>query len=80
MNVKLAAQRTYRCALAMDPRLHRAALPKATLRHLRYMHGRIQRGEVTGTKAHRWLGWMQAVVYLHEGATHEHLQQVNKDS
>lgn len=80
MDVKIASQRMIDSFVAaIDPDRAREE-PKATLAHLRYMNAHIQAGVVTGEKAHRWLGWIQAVTYLCGGATHEQIQQVNKES
>lgn len=53
---------------------------KANILHLRHMNQQIQRGVVRDDKAHRWLGWMQAVVYLAGAATHAEVQRINKES
>lgn len=80
MNVKLAAQRTTDSHVSAINLAHDSELPKATVAHLRYMNSRIQDGTVAGDKAHRWLGWMQATVYLAGAATHEAIQQINETS
>ena len=80
MNVQRAAQRTVDSFVAAVPRQDASTRPKATLAHLRWMNDRIQSSEVSGEKAHRWLGWMQAVVYLGGRATIEQLKQVNFES
>ena len=80
MDVKLAAQRTTDAHVSALSLARDAELPKATAAHLRYMNSRIQDGTVTGEKAHRWLGWMQATVYLAGAATHDALQQINETS
>ena len=80
MNVKLAAQRTTDSHVRAINLARDSALPKATVAHLCYMNSRIQDGTVAGEKAHRWLGWMQAVVYLQGAASHEALQQINRTS
>lgn len=65
MDVKVAAART----LALyEKRADTVTLTKipgvyASILHLREMNAKIQSGEVSGEKAHRWLGWMQACVY-----------------
>lgn len=79
MSVKTAAARTARSCVAAIDRRDASEMPKATLSHLRYMNRRIQKGEVVGDKAQRWLGWMQAVAYLCGGATHELLQRINQE-
>lgn len=81
MDVKLAAQRTTEAGVAaIDPNHPLLAQPKASLAHLRYMNERIQAGQVFGEKAHRWLGWIQAVVYLSGALSHDALQKINETS
>ncbi|HET8688334.1 MAG TPA: hypothetical protein VFM18_17125 [Methanosarcina sp.] len=45
--------------------------------HLYEMIEAIESGEVSGEKAHRWLGWMQGVVCCRGGATLEEMKAVN---
>lgn len=80
MDVKLAAQRTTDSHVRAINLGRDSALPKATVAHLLYMNANIQEGIVAGDKAHRWLGWMQAVVYLAGAASHDDLQQINRTS
>lgn len=80
MDVKLAAQRTTDAHVRAINLARDWLLPKATVAHLLYMNARIQEGTVAGDKAHRWLGWLQAVVYLSGAASHEAIQQINETS
>lgn len=76
MDVKIASNRTLEMALA---RPGEVPLLKTSKAHLIYMNRRIQAEEVTGEKAHRWLGWMQACAHI-TGVPHEELQQINKNA
>lgn len=49
-----------------------------SLHHVTEMLGKIVRGEITGTKAHRWLGWAQAIICVGGGATLDELKAINK--
>ncbi len=46
--------------------------------HLQGMLMKIMCDDVTGEKAHRWLGYVQGVVALREGATLEELKDLNR--
>jgi len=35
-------------------------------------------GEITGEKAHRWLGWVQGCVCVGKGGTLEDMKGINK--
>lgn len=75
MNVQIAARRTLPLSHtipSIDPHTGRA--------HVRHMLEQIIRGDITGTKAHRWLGWVQACVCFHGGATLDELKEINHDS
>ena len=81
MNVKQAAQRTVDSCVNAIPLSGELSHPEwARVRHLRSMNEAIQCGAVTGERAHRWLGWLQAVAYLRGGATPEQLQRINAES
>ena len=45
--------------------------------HLRNMVNKIESGEVSGDKAHRWLGYLQGVLVVTGGTTLEDMKQVN---
>lgn len=47
--------------------------------HLHEMCQKIASGEVSGEKAHRWLGWAQAAICIYQGATLEQFKRINKD-
>ena len=84
MDVKVASQKTLALALAAAKTYDESMcglMSHARLSHLKYMDERIQAGvHVQGEKAHRWLGWMQACVYLAGAATHDQLQQINREA
>ena len=46
--------------------------------HLKYMILKMVSGEITGEKAHRWLGWIQGCVCVGGGATLDDMKHVNK--
>lgn len=46
--------------------------------HLFDMIAAIENKEVTGEKAHRWLGWIQGVVCCRGGASLDEMKEVNK--
>jgi hypothetical protein len=75
MDIKLAAQ-------AMRPLLARCTKEveggdATALHHLIDMIDKIEAGEVSGEKAHRWLGWIQGVVCCRGGATLDEMKAVN---
>ena len=77
MNVKIAAMK-------MIPRIVEAHLPEVNDEygkdHLIDMVIKITSDEVTGEKAHRWLGWIQACVCMGRGASLEELKNINHQS
>jgi hypothetical protein len=75
MNIKLAAKYTSELidgakGLARDD-------PETGRQHLHVMAAKIVSGEVTGEKAHRWLGWMQACIVLGDGSTLKEMKEIN---
>lgn len=48
-----------------------------SISHLVYMIEKIESGEVSDEKAHRWLGWIQGVVCCGGGATLEEMKAIN---
>ena len=48
--------------------------------HIDWMLNQIILGTITGTKAHRWLGWAQAVVCFNEDVTLEELKKINYEA
>ena len=47
--------------------------------HLFRMIEKIQNKKVTGEKAHRWIGWIQACVCMGGGANLEDIKNINKE-
>lgn len=48
--------------------------------HLHMMMNKVNLGKVTGEKAHRWLGWVQACIVMGEGATVHDMKEINKNA
>lgn len=46
--------------------------------HIEDMLNKIVSGEISGDKAHRWLGYAQAAVVFGGGASLEIMKQINK--
>lgn len=84
MDIKIAAENT-RNLIDDTPLLPEAADPDGPesyqqpwcKAHLHVMCRKIQEGEVTGEKAHRWLGWVQACICMGSGATLDELKNIN---
>jgi len=48
--------------------------------HIEWMLDGIILGYITGEKAHRWLGWAQGIICIHESLTLEELKLINYES
>lgn len=48
--------------------------------HVADMLRRIQIREITGTKAHRWLGWAQACIVFAGIGTLDDMKRINKEA
>jgi len=46
--------------------------------HLRAMLAMLVSEEITGEKAHRWLGWVQGCVCMGKGGTLGDIKKINK--
>ncbi len=46
--------------------------------HLLEMVRKIERGDVSDEKAHRWIGWIQGCVCMGRGATLDQMKCINK--
>ena len=77
MNIKKATKET---AHLIDKTNLPDEHPEFGKDHLHYMVKVIQDGEVTGEKAHRWLGWLQACMCFGNGATLKELASINIES
>ena len=51
--------------------------PEYGKNHLFEMCNKIYNGVVTGEKAHRWIGWIQAVICISGGSSLEKLSEIN---
>lgn len=77
MDVKIAAQETDKLIDSTNLPLSNAEYGKD---HLHEMVSKITCGEVSGEKAHRWLGYLQGVVVVGGGANLEQVKMINKGS
>lgn len=72
----------HKVAEAMFKIVGKTDLPDApqycTRAHLQSMLMKIMLNDVAGEKAHRWLGYVQGIVALREGATLEELKALNR--
>jgi len=81
MDVKNAANEMWALVDRSElPDDHDAYGKRHLKRHLRAMLALLTAGEVTGEKAHRWLGWIQGCVCIGGGATLDDMKQINKES
>lgn len=48
--------------------------------HLEYMIDKLVSGEISGEKAHRWLGWIQGCICIGKGANLKTMKKINKES
>lgn len=78
MDVKKAANITV--GLYDQRRRKVSNLRYSSYSHILDMNEEIQKEVVTGEKAHRWLGWIQACAYQAGLATLDELKQINKES
>jgi hypothetical protein len=74
MDVRKAAKETAKLIKRIDLSTHDPEYGKL---HLLHMSDQVISGEVTGEKAHRWLGWIQACVCVGNGANLEELKEIN---
>ncbi len=77
MNVATAATLTFN--KIPDDGLDRDPNGK-TLAHARWMLNGISVGYIQFEKAHRWLGYAQAIIVSHGAATLDELKDINKES
>jgi len=77
MDTKKAADQLWASVNASDlPDEH----PEYGKDHLRVMLIKLVAEEITGEKAHRWIGWIQGCICVGGGATLEEMKQINKKS
>lgn len=48
--------------------------------HIQWMLDGIILCYIQHEKAHRWLGWAQACICIHQGISLDQMKQINKDS
>lgn len=86
MDVKVAARETLKLCENMLPGV--AAIvyklddsfterPKASRQHIENMLNDIAEGNITGEKAHRWLGWAQCAIYCSSELPLEAFKEIN---
>ena len=77
MDVKTAANN-------MIPLIQTSSLPDVNPQygkdHLLEMVEKMNNGEITGEKAHRWLGWIQGCVCVGGGASLQEMKEINHTS
>lgn len=70
-------------ALKMIPLIQNSSLPNINSEygkdHLLEMVEKMNNGEITGEKAHRWLGWIQGCVCV-GGAPLQEMKEINHTS
>lgn len=55
--------------------------PKGTsIGHAKWMLNEIRTLRIQGEKAHRWLGWAQAILALGHYATLDEMKEINKNA
>ena len=79
MDVKIAAEKTID-RLVASGRAWDCFNSAVSSTHIFDMLHQIERGERVGDQAHRWLGWAQAIICVHNGATLEELKKINHES
>ncbi len=78
MNVIKAADKMYLLINRIE--FKRFIDPDTSKSHLLDMCNKIATEKITGEKAHRWLGWIQACVCIHCEVSLEELKQINLSS
>ena len=77
MNIKLVALETSRYINKLSGDNEKKKHSGIT--HLHVMVEKICSGEVSGEKAHRWLGWIQAIIYGYSEIALEVFQEINSN-
>lgn len=75
MDIKLAAKNSQ----LLLPKCHSHSLGDSatTITHVNNMLQKIILEEIEGEKAHRWLGWAQAIICARGAATLDELKEIN---
>lgn len=74
MDIKVAAKNTNKLIAEITMPLSPESMSR---NHITWMLDEIENGNITGEKAHRWLGWAQAAAVSKGGATLEEMKQIN---
>ena len=79
MDIKIAAQETQKIAARVPawPNLEFIVENGIDRFHVMDMMDKIMNGEVTGEKAHRWLGWAQCAIVCTGASTLKEMIQIN---
>ena len=81
MDVKVAAHSTKALIAGLDSlKAWGPACAAVTAHHLLEMLSRIESGEITGEKAHRWLGWVQGAICARGAGSLEEFKTINHQS
>ena len=75
MNIKTVAKNTNKLVAEISMPLSPESVSK---KHVMWMLGEIENGNVVGEKAHRWLGWAQAAAVSRGDATLEEMKMINR--
>lgn len=76
MDLRAAAQDT-RKFLTRCKTVNALGGEATSIEHVAGMLTSIETGAVSGEKAHRWLGWAQAVICMRGGAALDELKSIN---
>ncbi|MEW8051292.1 MAG: hypothetical protein AB2754_15900 [Candidatus Thiodiazotropha endolucinida] len=76
MDIKAAAIKTRE--IVLDAYIWPTKPEKLGRLHVAWMLDQIESGQVSGEKAHRWLGWAQAAVVHANAGTLDEMKHINK--
>ncbi len=78
MDIKIAARETASLIISGPNKPYWPDAPESiTWPHVLGMLANIADGEITGEKAHRWLGWAQCAIVAAKAGTLEEMKAIN---